>query len=170
MGSHCSIRSKPGVKRAPVLWEPAITAGIGQFAGHRIRATVPPGLEVNPVHLARRPTGCAAFAPRRWRPIVTVTVLAVAQRDFIVALAAQHNCPDGLQLSGFYHSVGLSPMGLICSHSGFRGWLGPIATQGESRHISVHALSEVRLVIISDREGAGPRTSASLLPARLGIE
>src|SRR5437764_4738269 len=73
----------PGVKRAAILWDPAITAGIGQFAV--IQSVAPSlGVEVNPVNLRDVEQGIAAFARSGGGGlIVTAGGLAVAQLDLI---------------------------------------------------------------------------------------
>lgn len=86
----------PGVTRVAVLWDPAITLGIGQFA---VIQSVAPllGVEVSPVNmsdtkeiegdvaaLARSPNGGL---------IVTASALTTLHRDLIIALAARHKLP-----------------------------------------------------------------------------
>jgi putative ABC transport system substrate-binding protein len=101
----------PGVKRAAVLWDSAIAAGIGQFAV--IQSVAPSlGVEVNPVNLRDVEQGVAAFARSGGGGlIVTVSGLAVAQRDLIVALAAQHKLPAVYSFRGFINSGGLISYG-----------------------------------------------------------
>lgn len=86
----------PGVTRAAVLWDPAITAGIGQFAV--IQAVAPSlGMEVRAVNVRDAPDierGVAAFArSANGGLIVTASALAIVHRDLIVALAARHKLP-----------------------------------------------------------------------------
>ena len=86
----------PGVTRAAVLWDPAITAGIGQFAV--IQAVAPSlGMEVRAVKVRDAPEierGVAAFArSANGGLIVTASALAIVHRDLIVALAARHKLP-----------------------------------------------------------------------------
>src|SRR6516164_1493704 len=80
----------PSLKRAAVLWDSAIPAGIGQFAV--IQSVAPSlGVEVNPVNMRDVEQGVAAFARSgSGGLIVTVSGLAVTHIDLIVALAAQH--------------------------------------------------------------------------------
>jgi putative ABC transport system substrate-binding protein len=82
----------PSVKRAAVLWDPAIAAGIGQLAV--IQSVAPSlGVEVVRINLRDVEQGIAAFARSGGGGlIVTVSGLAVAQRDLIVALAPSTNC------------------------------------------------------------------------------
>jgi putative ABC transport system substrate-binding protein len=86
----------PGVTRAAVLRDPAITAGIGQFGA--IQAVAPSlGLEISPVgvrdagEIERAVTAFARSA--NGGMVVTASALAVAHRDLIVTLAARHKVP-----------------------------------------------------------------------------
>src|SRR5262249_38232821 len=86
----------PAVTRAAVIRDPAITAGIGQFAA--IQSVAPSiGVEVSPVNV--RDAGeieraIAAFArvPNSGL-IVTGSAAAIIHRDLIVMLAARHKLP-----------------------------------------------------------------------------
>ena len=82
----------PGLTRAMVLWDPAITAGIGQFAIIQSVATSA-GVDVKPVNLrdageveraitafARSPNGGLAM---------TASALSTVRRDLVIALAAR---------------------------------------------------------------------------------
>ena len=86
----------PGMTRAAVVWDPAIPAGIGQFAV--IQAMAPSvGVELSPVN-ARDPDeierDIAAFArSANGGLIVTGSALAFVHRDLIVMLAARHKLP-----------------------------------------------------------------------------
>jgi len=101
----------PGMKRAAVLWDPSIPAGIGQFAV--IQSVAPSlGVEVNPVNLNDVEQGIAAFARSgSGGLIVTASGLAVAQRDLIVALAAQHKLPAVYIFRSFVAAGGLISYG-----------------------------------------------------------
>ena len=86
----------PGVTRAAVLRDPAITAGIGQFAV--IQSVAPSlGVEVSPVNV--RDAGeieraVTAFArSSNGGLIVTASALATVHRDLIITLAARHKLP-----------------------------------------------------------------------------
>ena len=86
----------PGVTRAAVLRDPGITAGIGQFGA--IQSVAPSfRVEVSPVDVRdtgeiERAVATFARAPNGGL-IVTASALAVAHRDLIVTLAAQHQLP-----------------------------------------------------------------------------
>jgi putative ABC transport system substrate-binding protein len=83
----------PGVTRAGVIRDPAITAGIGQWG-----AMAPSiELEVIPVNVRDAPEierAITAFArSSNGSLIVTASALAVLHRDLIVTLAARHKLP-----------------------------------------------------------------------------
>jgi ABC-type uncharacterized transport system substrate-binding protein len=86
----------PAVTRAAVIRDPAITAGIGQFAA--IQSVAPSiGVEVSPVNVhdaGEIERAIAAFArtPNSGL-IVTGSALAIIHRDLIVMLAARHKLP-----------------------------------------------------------------------------
>ena len=86
----------PGVTRAAVIRDPAITAGIGQFAA--IQSVAPSlGVEVSPVNvrdageIERAVTAFARSA--NGGLIVTGSALAPVHRDLIITLAARHRLP-----------------------------------------------------------------------------
>jgi putative ABC transport system substrate-binding protein len=97
----------PGVQRAAVLWDPGIPAGIGQFA--IIQSVAPSlGVELTPVDARDVEQGVAAFVSSGGGGlIVTASGLAVAQRDLIVALAAQHKLPAVYSFRGYVAEGGL---------------------------------------------------------------
>jgi putative tryptophan/tyrosine transport system substrate-binding protein len=86
----------PGVTRAAVIRDPAIAVGLGQFGA--IQAVAPSlGMEVIPVNV-RDPGEIERAITAFVRPssaglIVTGSALAVAHRQLIIALAAQHRLP-----------------------------------------------------------------------------
>ena len=104
----------PGVTRAAVLRDPAITAGIGQFGA--IQAMAPSlGLEISPINV-RDPgeieRAVAAFArSSNSGLIVTASALAVAHRNLIVTLAARHKLPAVYYERFFVISGGLISYG-----------------------------------------------------------
>ena len=86
----------PGVTRAAVLWDPALTAGIGQFAV--IQSVAPSlGMEVRTVNVRDAPEierAVAAFArSSNGGLIVTTSALALLHRELIITLAARHKLP-----------------------------------------------------------------------------
>ena len=86
----------PGVTRAAVLWDPAIPAGIGQFA---VIQSVAPSLGMEVIPLAQRDAteierNITAFArSSNGGLIVTASALSNVHRELIVALAARHKLP-----------------------------------------------------------------------------
>jgi putative ABC transport system substrate-binding protein len=107
----------PGVTRAAVLWDPAITAGIGQFAV--IQSVAPSlGVELTPIKL--RDAGeieraVAMFAQSlNGGLILTASALAVVHRKLIVTLAARHKLP-----AVYYRRVFVTSGGLISYGASF---------------------------------------------------
>jgi putative tryptophan/tyrosine transport system substrate-binding protein len=104
----------PGVTRAAVLRDPAITAGIGQFA--IIQAVAPSvGVEVSPVNVrdaAEIERAVTAFArtPNSGL-IVTASGLSAVHRDAIVTLAARHKLPAVYYRRRFVTAGGLLSYG-----------------------------------------------------------
>ena len=86
----------PGVTRAAVIRDPAITAGIGQFAAIQSMASLV-GVEVSAVNVrdASEIERVVAVFARSLNGglIVTGSALAFVHRDLLVALAAQHKLP-----------------------------------------------------------------------------
>ena len=104
----------PGVTRAPVLRDPTISAGLGQFGA--LQTAAPSfGLEVSAVNV-RDPgeieRGIAAFARSpNGGVIVTGSAAAVVHRELIVALAARHRLPAVYDNPLFVAAGGLAAYG-----------------------------------------------------------
>jgi putative tryptophan/tyrosine transport system substrate-binding protein len=86
----------PSVKRAVVIRDPAITAGIGQWSAIQAVASLV-GIEVSPVNLRdagelERDVSAFARTPNSGM-ILTGSALAVTHRDLIIGLAARHKLP-----------------------------------------------------------------------------
>jgi putative ABC transport system substrate-binding protein len=86
----------PNITRAAVVRDPAITAGIGQWAAiASVSRSV--GIEVSPVNVVSAgeiERAIMTFARKeRGGLIVTGSSVAVAHRDLIIALAARHRLP-----------------------------------------------------------------------------
>jgi putative tryptophan/tyrosine transport system substrate-binding protein len=86
----------PGVTRAAVLRDPAIAAGIGQFAV--IQSVAPSvGVDVSPVNItdaAEIERAVAAFAHSANGGLIsTASALSAIHRDLVITLAAQHKLP-----------------------------------------------------------------------------
>jgi putative ABC transport system substrate-binding protein len=86
----------PGVTRAAVLWDPTISAGVGQFAV--LQSMAPSlGVELTPVSMRDAPEierGVAAFArSANDGLIVTASPLTLVHRELIIRVAADHKLP-----------------------------------------------------------------------------
>ena len=104
----------PGMTRAAVLRDPAITAGIGQFAV--IQSVAPSvGVEVSPVNVtdtSEIERAVAAFAREpNGGLVVTASALAFIHRELIVTLAARHKLPAVYSARDFVTSGGLISYG-----------------------------------------------------------
>jgi putative ABC transport system substrate-binding protein len=98
----------PGVTRVAVLRDPALTAGIGQFAV--IQAMAPPlGIDVSAINLgdaAEVERAITAFAREpNGGMILTASALAAIHRDLIVTLAARYKLP-AVYISRFFAAGG----------------------------------------------------------------
>jgi hypothetical protein len=86
----------PGVTRAAVLRDPAVAAGIGQFAV--IQSVAPSvGVDVSPVNItdaAEIERAVTAFANSANGGLIsTASALSAIHRDLIITLAARHKLP-----------------------------------------------------------------------------
>ena len=104
----------PSVTRAAVLRDPALVAGIGQFAV--IQSVAPSvGLEVIPVNLgdaAEIEREVAAFAQSANGGLISTTsALSQVHRDLIIALAAQYKLPAVYQERNYVTAGGLISYG-----------------------------------------------------------
>jgi putative ABC transport system substrate-binding protein len=142
----------PGVTRAAVLWDPAVPAGIGQFA--IIQAVAPSlGIDVSPVNLrdaAEIERGIGAFARSpNGGLIVTASGLAAAHRNLIHTLAARHKLP-AVYVERFYVTGG----GLISYGANFldqfrraAGYVDRILKGEKPADLPVQAPTKYELVI-----------------------
>ena len=142
----------PGVTRVAVLRDPAITAGIGQFAA--IQAVAPSlRVEVNPINV--RDAGeieraVAAFArSRNGGLIVTASALAAVHRDLIVTLAARHKLPAVYSRRYFVTAGGLISYGpdLIDQYRRAAGYVDRILKGEKPADLPVQAPTKYELVI-----------------------
>jgi ABC-type uncharacterized transport system substrate-binding protein len=104
----------PGVTRAAVIRDPAISAGIGLFGA--IQSAAPSlGVEVSPVNVrdaAEIERSITAFArSSNGGVILTASALAWVHRDLILTLAARHRLPAVYFARAFVASGGLVSYG-----------------------------------------------------------
>jgi putative tryptophan/tyrosine transport system substrate-binding protein len=105
----------PNVTRAAVLRDPALAAGIGQFAA--IEALAPPSFRVELTPIDVRDSGAieraiTAFArERNGGLIVTSSNGARTHRELIISLAMQHRLPNVFPFRHYPSNGGLSSYG-----------------------------------------------------------
>ena len=109
----------PGLTRAIVLWDPAVTAGIGQFAIIQAAATSA-GVDLKPVKLRNageiEPAITAFARAPNGGLILTASALSSVHRDLIVALAAQYKLP-----AVYYERLFVAAGGLLSYGANFTG-------------------------------------------------
>ncbi len=142
----------PGLTRAIVLWDPAITAGIGQFAIIQSVATSA-GVDVRPVNLRdageiERAITAFARTPNGGL-VVTASALSVVHRGLIIALAARYKLP-AVYFERFFVAGG----GLISYGADFieqfrraAGYVDRILKGEKPADLPVHAPTKYELVI-----------------------
>src|SRR5262245_23909676 len=99
----------PGVTRAAILWDPAVAAGIGQFAV--IQSVAPMfGVDVRAINLrdaAEVERSVAAFARTpNGGLILTTGALSAVRRDLIISLAARFKLPATYQERSYVAAEG----------------------------------------------------------------
>ena len=142
----------PGVTRAAVLRDPAITVGIGQFAVIQyVSRSV--GVEVSSVDVRDAPEierGVAAFArSANGGLIVTASPLSNVHRELIVALAARHKLPAVYWERFFVAAGGLISYGpdQIDHFRGAAGYANRILKGEKPADLPVQAPTKYELVI-----------------------
>ena len=142
----------PGLKRAIVLWDPAITAGIGQFAIIQSVATST-GIDVRPVNLRaageiERAITAFARIPNGGL-VVTASALSVVHRDLIVTLAARHKLPAVYYERFFVTGGGLISYGadFIEQHRRAAGYVDRILKGEKPADLPVQAPTKYALAI-----------------------
>ena len=142
----------PSLTRAIVLWDPAITAGIGQFAIIQSVATSA-GVDLRPVNLRdageiERAITAFARSPNGGL-IVTASALSTVHRDLIIALAARHKLP-AVYFERFFVAAG----GLISYGANFvdqfrraAGYVDRILKGEKPAELPVQAPTKYELVI-----------------------
>jgi putative ABC transport system substrate-binding protein len=142
----------PGVTRAAVLWDPAITAGIGQFAV--IQSVAPSvGVELSPVNVrdaGEIERGVAAFAQSsNGGLILTASALSVVHRNLTIALAVRHKLPAVYTTRGFVTDGGLISYGanFIDQFRQAAGYVDRILRGEKPADLPVQAPTKYELVI-----------------------
>jgi putative tryptophan/tyrosine transport system substrate-binding protein len=142
----------PGVTRAAVLRDPAITAGIGQFAViQSVASSV--GVEVSPVNVRDAPEierVVTAFArSSNGGLIVTASGSAAVHRDLIIALAARHKLPAVYARRLFVTDGGLISYGAdrADQHRQAAGYVDRILKGEKPADLPVQAPTRYELVI-----------------------
>jgi len=142
----------PGVTRAAVLRDPAITAGIGQFGA--IQSVAPSlGVEVSPVNVRDAPEierAVAAFArSSNGGLIVTGSALANIHRDVIITLAARHKLPAVYFERFFVAGGGLISYGteMLDQHRRAAGYVDRILKGEKPADLPVQAPTKYELAI-----------------------
>jgi putative tryptophan/tyrosine transport system substrate-binding protein len=142
----------PGLTRAIILWDPAIPAGIGQFAIIQSVATSA-GIDVRPVNLRDageidRAITAFARAPNGGL-VMTASALSVVHRDLVIALSARHKLP-AVYNERFYVAAG----GLISYGANFidqlrqaAGYVDRILKGEKPADLPVQAPTKYELVI-----------------------
>jgi putative ABC transport system substrate-binding protein len=142
----------PSLTRVIVLWDPAITAGIGQFTIIQSVATSA-GVDIRPVN--SRDAGeieqaITAFArSQNGGLIVTASASTVVHRDLIIALAARHKLPAVYFESRFVAAGGLISYGanFIDQYRRAAGYVDRILKGEKPADLPVQAPTKYELVI-----------------------
>jgi putative tryptophan/tyrosine transport system substrate-binding protein len=142
----------PGVTRAAVLRDPAITSGIGQFAV--IQSAAPSvGVEVSAINVRdageiERAVTAFARSPNGGL-ILTASALAVAHRELIIALAAQHKLPAVYYRRYFVATGGLISYGydVVQQYRSVAGYVDRILKGEKPADLPVQAPTKYELVI-----------------------
>lgn len=142
----------PGVTRAAVLRDPAIAAGIGQFAV--IQSVAPSlGVDVSPVNVrdaSEIERAIVAFARvSNGGMIVTASALTVLHRELIIALAARHKLPAIYYRRYFVDVGGLISYGydVVDQYRRAAGYVDRILKGEKPADLPVQAPTRYELVI-----------------------
>jgi putative ABC transport system substrate-binding protein len=142
----------PSLTRAIVLWDPAVPAGIGQFAIIQSVAT-PAGVDVRPVNLRdegeiERAITAFARTPNGGL-VMTASVLSLLHRDLIIALAARHKFPAVYYERLFAVAGGLISYGAnyIDQHRGAASYVDRILKGEKPADLPVQVPTKYELVI-----------------------
>jgi len=142
----------PNVTRAAVIRDPAISAGVGQFAV--IQSVAPSlGVEVSPINVrdvSEIERGLEAFArASNGGLIVTASALASVHRDRIIAVAAEHKLPGVYFRRNYVDSGGLISYGIDLAGQNRRaaGYIDRILKGEKPADLPVQAPTMYELVI-----------------------
>ena len=142
----------PGVARAAVIRDPALTSGIGQFAIIQSVASAV-GVEVSPVSVRdageiERAVGAFARSSNGGL-IVTSSALTLRHRELIIALAARHKLPAVYYRRYFVSSGGLVSFGydLVDQFRRAAGYVDRILRGEKPADLPVQAPTRYELVI-----------------------
>jgi putative ABC transport system substrate-binding protein len=142
----------PGVTRAAVLRDPAITSGIGQFAV--IQYVAPSlGVDVSPIDVrdasAIEPALAAFAHSGNGGLIVTGSPLSLIHRELIITLAARHKLPSVYFLRPFVTDGGLISYGPDVADQARRaaGYVDRILKGEKPADLPVQAPTKYELVI-----------------------
>jgi putative tryptophan/tyrosine transport system substrate-binding protein len=142
----------PSVRRAAVLRDPAITAGIGQFAIiQSVASSV--GVEVSAINLrdaTEIERAVTSFARSgNGSLIVTTSALSVRHRELIIALAARHKLPAVYYRRLYATAGGLISYGydVVDQFRGAAGYVDRILKGAKPADLPVQAPTKYELVI-----------------------
>ena len=159
----------PGVKRAAVIRDPAISAGLGQFGAIQSTASSL-GVEVTAVNLRDTTDlerAIAEFArSTNGGLIVTASALAMAHRNLIVTLAARHKLPAIYNGRAFATGGGLISYGpdRIDPYRRAAGYVDRILKGEKPADLPVQAPTKYELVInLKTANALGLEIPASVL-------
>jgi putative tryptophan/tyrosine transport system substrate-binding protein len=142
----------PGVTRAAVLRDPAVTAGIGQFA---VIQSAAPSVAIEVIPVSVRDPGEIERAVANFARlsngglIVTASTLTALHSDLIVAMAARHNLPAVYPNRAFPTGGGLISYGadLIDQYRRAAGYVDRILKGEKPAEMPVQAPTRYELVV-----------------------
>jgi putative ABC transport system substrate-binding protein len=142
----------PAVKRAAVLRDSAIAAGIGQFAV--IQSVAPSlGIDISPINVRdaseiERSIANFARVPNGGL-VVTASALTIFHRDLIIALAARHGLPAVYYRRNFVTSGGLISYGydLADQYRSAAGYVDRILKGEKPADLPVQAPTKYELIV-----------------------
>jgi putative tryptophan/tyrosine transport system substrate-binding protein len=142
----------PNVTRAAVLRDPAITAGVGQFAViQSVARSI--GVEVSPVNVrdaSEIERAITAFASQsNGGLILTASALSLFHRDLIISLAARERLPAVYYRRGFVAAGGLISYGpdIVDQYRRSAGYVDRILKGEKPADLPVQAPNKYELVI-----------------------